>query len=84
MKINEHHLLMNTEAEATAILNRITAGEDFAVIALAEPQYESPDPFFASVNAEYEAAVLTAYNVPIGGISPIMFSAIGFHLIKRL
>ena len=94
MKINENHILVNTQSEAIAILDRITAGEDLTVIGIIEPLvadlnskietlYAAADRNVDLEITEFEDSVFRAYNTPMGEASPIMFSSLGYHIIKR-
>lgn len=86
-QVKASHILVKTEAEAKAILDQLKAGADFAALA----KEKSQDPgskdnggdlgYFArgKMTKAFEDA---AFSLPVGGLSGVVQTEYGYHIIK--
>ena len=85
-KVKARHILVDTEEEALQILEKIRAGEDFAGLAREKSKCPSADKggdlgWFerGKMDPAFEKA---AFDLEKGGISGVVKSSFGYHIIK--
>ena len=82
------HILVKTEREANAALERLKKGESFANIAkevsLCPSKKRGGDLGIFSRGKMIKEFEIAAFKLEKGQISPIVKTKFGFHLIKRL
>jgi parvulin-like peptidyl-prolyl isomerase len=85
-QIHVRHILLDTEAEAQAVLQRLEDGEDFAALATEV----STDTLSAELGGDLgwiprgemdEAFDEVAFGLPLGEISDVVETPLGFHII---
>ena len=87
-KVHCAHILLKTQTEANAVLERLKKGEKFAKIAkevsLCPSKKRGGDLGFfgrGKMVKEFEKA---AFALPKGQLSPVIKTKFGYHIIKRL
>ncbi len=87
-KLWVYHILVETEAEAQEVLEKLRAGEDFRVLAREHSNDSSAEiggdlGFFSpgDLNPAFEEAVL---KLRVGETSGVVQTPVGYHIIRRL
>jgi peptidyl-prolyl cis-trans isomerase C len=87
-KVHCAHILVKTEKEANTVLERLQKGEKFANIAkevsLCPSGKRGGDLGTFSRGAMVKEFVKAAFALQKGGLSPLVKTKYGYHLIKRL
>jgi len=87
-KVHCAHVLVKTEKEANAVLERLQKGEKFASIAkevsLCPSGKRGGDLGTFSRGAMVKEFEKAAFALQKGGLSPLVKTKYGYHVIKRL
>lgn len=87
-KVHCAHVLVKTEKEANAVLERLQKGEKFANIAkevsLCPSGKRGGDLGAFSRGAMVKEFAKAAFALQKGGLSPLVKTKYGYHVIKRL
>jgi peptidyl-prolyl cis-trans isomerase C len=87
-KVHCSHILVKTEKEANAVLERLQKGEKFANIAkevsLCPSGKRGGDVGTFSRGAMVKEFEKAAFALQKGGLSPLVKTKYGYHVIKRL
>jgi peptidyl-prolyl cis-trans isomerase C len=87
-KVHCSHILVKTEKEANAVLERLQKGEKFANIAkevsLCPSGKRGGDLGTFSRGAMVKEFEKAAFALQKGGLSPLVKTKYGYHVIKRL
>jgi parvulin-like peptidyl-prolyl isomerase len=86
LQVRARHILVETEEEANAVLERLEQGEDFAAVAMEVSQdtvsaEEGGDLGWFPQGKMDTAFEAVAFSVPIGELSEVVESSYGFHII---
>lgn len=88
--VHARHIVVRSEADATALLQRLNAGEDFGTLAQAESIDESSGRqggdlgWFAEGELLFPEVARTAFALEPGMVAGPIRSDLGFHLIQTL
>ena len=88
--VHARHIVVRSEADATALLQRLNAGEDFGTLAQAESIDESSGRqggdlgWFAEGELPFPEVARTAFALEPGMVAGPIRSDLGFHLIQTL
>jgi peptidyl-prolyl cis-trans isomerase C len=86
MKASARHILVDSEAECTELKNKITNGEDFAVIAMENSQ--CPSGLKGGALGEFSQGQMVpefdqvVFNDEVGKVHGPIKTQFGFHLIE--
>lgn len=86
LQIRARHILVDTEEEANAVLQRLNQGEDFATVAMEVSQDTGSAELGGDLGWFAQGVMVAAFdeaafNLPVGEISEVVQSPYGFHII---
>lgn len=86
-EVKASHILVTTEAEAKALLERIKKGEDFLLLAKKYSKdtgsgSRGGDLGYFSTGSMVEPFEKAAFGIPVGELSNVVKTSFGYHIIK--